>query len=402
METENIKPKHLKIVDLMKLSVRAFKVRPTRTLLTILGMSVGIGTVFFLISLGYGLQNILVGKLAPNEDSLKSLEVYYPGDGQLTLTRDVIAGTAAMPGVVRISPVAELSGDMDLDSLAGSIVMKVVDENYFNMAGQSVDVGSDDVSKGFIISSSALKLLGKAPDATVLNQNAAVTFQAGDASDAPQETTPTLPIVGIINDDNSVPYVYIDAKDITYQPTSFVRFFALASDYNRVDTLRTELVNQGFIISARIDVLTQARRITTAITIVLAVFGTAALIVSAIGMFNTMLISFMERIFEVGIMKSIGATSSDIRNLFLMESLIVGILGGVGGLLIGYLAGQIFNLGLNILAHYLGGQSVSLFAYPLSFILLIIVLSGIVGVVSGLWPARQAAKLSAREAFLRK
>ncbi len=401
MEPQNTKPKHLRIKDMLKLSVRAFKVRPTRTLLTILGMSVGIGTVFFLISLGYGLQNILVGKLAPNEDSLRSLEVYYPGDG-LTVTNAVIASTSAMENVSLVSPDAELSGDMKMDGLDGSIVVKVIDENYFRLSGQTVDVGSDDVTKGFIISSSALKLFNKLVDASVLGTQISADIQANDASSTVEGMTPVLPIVGIISDDNSVPYVYMDSKDLSYKPDSFVNFYVLAKDAGSVDPLRAKFVDQGFVISARIDLLTQAERITTAITIVLAVFGIAALVVSAIGMFNTMLISFMERIFEVGIMKSLGATASDIRNLFLTESLVVGLLGGVGGLLIGYLGGQAFNLGLNLLARYLGGQPVVLFAYPLDFILIIIVLSGVVGVISGLWPARQAAKLSAREAFLRK
>src|SRR5574338_309288 len=84
------KEHHLRTHDLLKLSVRAFKVRPLRTFLTILGMSVGIGTVFFLISLGYGLQYILLGKLAPSEESLQSLEAFYPGENDIQITPETI------------------------------------------------------------------------------------------------------------------------------------------------------------------------------------------------------------------------------------------------------------------------------------------------------------------------
>ena len=104
----------------------------------------------------------------------------------------------------------------------------------------------------------------------------------------------------------------------------------------------------------------------------------------------------------MGIMKSIGATASDIRNLFLMESLIIGLLGGIGGILIGVLGGEIFNLGLNFLANRLGGKPVSIFIYPTQFLIFIVVLSGIVGISSGFWPARKAALLSPKQAFLRK
>jgi len=110
----------------------------------------------------------------------------------------------------------------------------------------------------------------------------------------------------------------------------------------------------------------------------------------------------MERIFEVGIMKSIGATRIDILGLFLMESFIMGILGGVGGIAMGLVGGFLVNAGMNFLAKYLGGNPINLFIYSVKFMIFIILLSGVVGLLSGYWPARRAAKLSAREAFLRK
>jgi ABC-type antimicrobial peptide transport system permease subunit len=80
----------------------------------------------------------------------------------------------------------------------------------------------------------------------------------------------------------------------------------------------------------------------------------------------------------------------------------MGLLGGIGGLLLGYGLGTAVNAGMNLLAHYLGGKPLSLFIYPVQFVVLVVILSGIVGTMSGFWPARRAAKLSAREAFLRK
>src|SRR3989344_3416479 len=66
--------------DLIKLSLRVFRTKPTRTVLTILGMSVSIGTVVFLVSLGYGLQYILIGRLITSEDSLVTVEASYPSE----------------------------------------------------------------------------------------------------------------------------------------------------------------------------------------------------------------------------------------------------------------------------------------------------------------------------------
>ena len=67
------------------------------------------------------------------------------------------------------------------------------------------------------------------------------------------------------------------------------------------------------------------------------------MVVSAIGMFNTMTIALLERTREIGIIKSIGARRKDVANLFLIESGMLGILGGLGGILFGYLMGVIFN-----------------------------------------------------------
>ena len=138
------------------------------------------------------------------------------------------------------------------------------------------------------------------------------------------------------------------------------------------------------------------------ITAVLGVFGITALIVSAIGMFNTMIVGFLERTYEVGILKSIGATDRDVRNLFLMESTLMGFLGGLGGIVLGLAGGKFLNIGLSLLAVRLGGKPFELFITPLWFIVLIIILSLFIGLISGLWPAHRAAMLSPKEAFVKR
>ena len=81
---------HLRLADLFRLSLRVFRVRRMRTFLTILGISMGIGTVLFLVSLGYGLQYVLIGKLAATEDSLISLEAFYPAESNLNMNLDFV------------------------------------------------------------------------------------------------------------------------------------------------------------------------------------------------------------------------------------------------------------------------------------------------------------------------
>ena len=73
----------------------------------------------------------------------------------------------------------------------------------------------------------------------------------------------------------------------------------------------------------------------------LALLGLMALSVAALGMFNTLTVSLMERTHEVGLMKTMGMKSNEVRDLFMAESLIMGISGGVFGLIVGFILGKI-------------------------------------------------------------
>ena len=98
-------------------------------------------------------------------------------------------------------------------------------------------------------------------------------------------------------------------------------------------------------------------------------------------------------------MRAIGAARTDIRNLFLIESTLIGLIGGVFGILLGFFGAFVFNLGIKLLARILGGQSVDIFFTPLWFMLFIIIFSTSVGFVTGIFPARRAAKLNPLQAL---
>lgn len=401
---------HLRVADLFKLSLRVFRVRPLRTFLTILGISLGIGTVLFLVSLGYGLQFILIGKLAATEDSLISLETFYPLESNLNIFGSDLDKIIALKGAEEVSPIAEFAGEVKSDKLSGFILAKIVRPNYFRLSGLKPDTGSTftEGEKSMVVSNTTLKLLDLKEDESSLGKDISlrVFYQdqnSPDAGNAGQikvtDALYPLKIIGIVSDEFQPPFIIVPADSLPDKPPFYQRVFVKAKDIDSVDALREKLIEQGFLISARLDLVNQAKKIMTVITVILGIFGVTALLVSAIGMFNTMVIGFLERIFEVGIMKSIGATVQDIRNLFLMESLIIGLLGGLGGIAFGILSGQVFNLALNFLASYLGGKSVQLFIYPVRFLVFIIILSGLVGILSGFWPARRAAQLSPKQAF---
>lgn len=138
----------------------------------------------------------------------------------------------------------------------------------------------------------------------------------------------------------------------------------------------------------------------TAVTqAILGGIGSIALLVAAIGIANTMIMSTYERTREIGVMKVIGATVSDIRNLFLFEAGAIGLIGGVFGIAASYGISALINkLAANgDLGMFGGGQKISII--PPHVALLAMVFSALIGVVSGYFPARRATKLQAIEAI---
>jgi len=368
---------------------------------------VGIGTVVFLVSLGYGLQYILIGNLITSEDSLMTLEAAYPSESGKGIDLEKVAEIKTREEVDAVSPVTEFSGELSIAEGAPGIipVTRVVRASYFKFAGVYPDLGEvfDEDNPGVVLSAQALKLLGLTVDETIIGKEVTgkVYYPKPDGS-TEEVLISKLQIRGIITDENESPLAYVPYSSVTKEPTVLKSLLIKARNVDLVEPLRDKLEKEGFLISAKVDLVNQARKITNAITTVLMVFGTAALIVSAIGMFNTMIVGFLERIYEVGVMKSLGATDSDVQNLFLMESFIIGFLGGVSGVAIGMGGGALINFVMSTLSQNMGSKALTLFITPAWFAIATLVLSSCIGLISGYWPSRNASKLSPREAFVRK
>ena len=206
-------------------------------------------------------------------------------------------------------------------------------------------------------------------------------------------------IIGVVEED-SLSYVYIPfsaSKIVGIEDYSKLKV-KVDQDKN-LNIVRNAIIEKGFLVSALSDIIEQANQIFRIVQIILGSFGIVALIVSAIGMFNTMTITLLERTQEIGIMKALGATALDIWNMFLAESVIIGFVGGLGGIIIGFVGGELFNYGINVLASFLGGEAIDMFFTPLWFMLLIITFSTFVGFLTGFYPARRAAKINSLEAL---
>src|SRR3972149_9252879 len=107
----------MRFFDLLKLSLRMFKARTMRTLLTILGMSVGIAAIIFLVSFGYGLQQTLLQKITTS-DALVTLDVTLAKtDGAEKLDNAAIEARKAIPDIADVIPVLDLAGQGKFDDI---------------------------------------------------------------------------------------------------------------------------------------------------------------------------------------------------------------------------------------------------------------------------------------------
>jgi putative ABC transport system permease protein len=400
--------KRLRLKELLSLSLRTFRTKPQRAFLTIMGMSVGIATVLLLVSLGYGLQYILIGKLMTTQDSLITMEVSYPTESNIIIKKSLVDNLKMYENVSEVSPVAEFPGEISEDGSSSLLIdTRIVEPAYFRLTGLLPNIGTypKEAEKGLVASSQTLVPLGFTIDDTALSKhlNFKVFYQDNEKNTSEEsDSVVPLKISGVINDESMPPTAIIFANSITKEPPFYHKMLVKAKNIDVVESLRDRLLGEGFLVSARIDLVTQARKITNILTMILGVFGVTALIVSAIGMFNTMLVGFLERIYEVGVLKSLGATDYDVRNLFLVEATAMGLLGGFGGIAIGIGLGKIFNLILSIFSTRFGGESIKLFMTPWFFVFLILIFSVVIGFISGWWPAHRASGLSPKEAFTKR
>lgn len=176
------------------------------------------------------------------------------------------------------------------------------------------------------------------------------------------------------------------------------------SDMSKVAEVRAAIEGMGFFADSLMDVVNEANKQMGTMQSVLAGIGAISLLVAAIGITNTMVMSIYERTREIGVMKVIGASVAEIRKIFLTEAVLIGLMGGTLGIafsfvisaLLNQLLGSAFQSNMGAFSDG-GGVSVSLI--PIWLVAAAFVFSGAIGLVAGYYPAKRATKLSAIEAI---
>ena len=386
-----------------------FKTNPARTWLTILGMGVGTGAVVTLVGLGFGLQNIILEQIVLG-DTLRSLNVTPPPARSVTLNPQTVQEFFEIERVKDVAPLASFEANITFEGYTGSTFLQGANPNYFGYTGTKETVGRlfledtlDEDRNSVILSSAMLKLFEVEDPETAIGKQ--VSFKVFVPNENTGETIETefkkrYTIVGISSEE-SRPGAILLLDELSSQilVEEYERVQVLVDSADYLDPVTAAIVERGFGVTALSKTVDQAKKIFQGIQGVLAVFGGIALVVSAIGMFNTMTVTLLERTGEIGIMRTLGASSNDIKILFISEAVVVGFLGGVVGILIGVGIGFSLNTMVNILATSNGGKAVALFAYPPVFIMFIAGFSAVVGFLTGVFPATRAAGLNPLDAI---
>lgn len=399
----------MRLQDLAQLSTRMFKTNPLRTWLTILGMGVGTGAVVVLVGLGFGLQQIILEQIVFGE-TLLSLGVSATGAQNLKLDTETVAKFEAMPDVQDAAPLARFPALITFKGLTGNVFIQGVEPPYLRYAGVTATFGTvfTDADAGdtnsVMLSPAVLKLFGIEDGESFVGQKVAfrILIPAEDGSKTNTEIVIDKEYTvrgitkeeGVLNAMMMLPelrnYVGID---------EYERVQVRVKSSESLGIVEKSLIEEGYRVTALSKTVEQASKIFQGIQIVLATFGGIALLVSAIGMFNTMTVTLLERTKEIGIMRTIGASPNDVKYLFVSESVVVGFMGGLTGVAMGVALGLAVNLFLNLVAGQFGGKSVALFSFPLWFLAFIIIFSAVVGYLTGIFPARRASSLNPLDAI---
>jgi putative ABC transport system permease protein len=172
-----------------------------------------------------------------------------------------------------------------------------------------------------------------------------------------------------------------------------------SSIYVRVEEMedltpvREKIEAMGVGVFALADELDEIKRAFLIMDSLLGAIGTIALIIAALGIINTMLMSILERTREIGVMKAVGGSENEIRFIFFVEAACIGLVGAVFGLLLGWVVTRIANQVMNTMVLPDNQGPVDLFYFPLWLILGAIGFSVLVSLAAGLYPAIRAARI---------
>jgi putative ABC transport system permease protein len=423
----------MKLNDIMSMSFSSLTHRKLRSWLTVLGIVVGVAAVVALVSIGEGLQQSVqnqLGRLGANIITV-TLGFERAGGGfgfggerargslSANLTESDIRTIRTTPGVQYVDGIVSGRADVSFEGGTASQSITGVDTSvwkymittnlesgrYLSSGDVSVAVIGNSVAHGLykhdIQLNNIIMIAGHNFRVVGILQAGTGGFGGGGGGGGG---------IYISKDDARRVITNLDLSSNQYSSIS-VQTSQSADVQTVVNQITSNLLltrhvtsnTQDFTVTSSLSLQQSLSTVTQTITYFLAGIAGISLFVGGIGIANTMFMSVIERTRQIGVLKSLGTTNSEVMKLFLAESGLLGLIGGVIGVILGVV--------LSALISELGGGGLGLFRAPGAgsngmqtvikpeILLIAIGFSVFIGAISGLFPARRAANLQPVEAL---
>lgn len=410
----------MNLVESLRVALRALVANKLRSALTMLGMIIGVGAVIALMSVGKGAQVTVTSQIQGMGTNLlfvtpgsRSQGGVRMGQGTApTLTvedADAIGDPINVPTASAVAPEGMsfsqvIAGPQNTNTRIVGVTPAYEEVRNFQVAEgefisrQHLDAKSNVAVLGANVASD---LFG---DADPIGQNVRIdrlNFRVigimeakGSQALGNQDDIVLVPLTTQLSKLNrqrtvrgapNVTTIYVQVADEKLMNDAVEQIGALLRQRHRV-------TEDDFTVRSQDDLLSVANQITGVMTLLLGSIAGISLVVGGIGIMNIMLVSVTERTREIGIRKAVGARGRDILTQFLIEAMVVSLLGGSVGILLGTgLSGLIGNISL-------GGQPLRT-VVSADAVLLAVGVSAAIGIFFGIYPATRAAKLNPIEAL---
>ncbi|MBU2598730.1 MAG: ABC transporter permease [Actinobacteria bacterium] len=433
----------MKFPDLIRIVIKNLKRMKLRTALTVIGVIVGTAAIVTLVGIGIGFQKSITSQFE-EMGMVKTIVVFPESMGrafamspttegkheeEMVLDDKAIKKIEKIEGVEGVSPVLLLTnaklqiGNYISQASLMSVNDDMMKQDWYNMesgeilkekdlrainVGNKVDKTFYNVNTGKSVSE--IELLGEK------GKLIAEKYSEGGVTSV---TKFPVKIVGILKelgpDDDLRIYIPFELAKRLEKMTGGALFAAKEGEYTqlmvfaesveKVDRITEKLNEMGFTAMSAKQMLGVISTIFLILRAVLGVLGAIALFVAAIGIVNTLVMSIYERFREIGIMKAIGASNKDISKIFLYEAGSIGFMGGVLGVITGFILGKVLNAVASYFINIASSEGYSpfagmnLFEVPLWLFFGTILFAIVIGIIAGVYPARRAARLDPIDAL---
>ena len=398
-----------RLFEAFKMSLLAMRAHKMRTLLTMLGIIIGIASVVSVVGLGKGSQAQILSNISSLGTNTITVTDGYPyGDPRRqynddNLTPQDAQAVADQPYVVSVSPQLNSNMNVRYRNIQEAASISGVGKDYLDVSGEKLALG-----QGFDEQS----ILRRTQD-IIIDDNANKTFFPDNANPIGEVLLiGSVPgrVIGVLEPNDGGFRRSVDSPTL-YMPyttmmsrligSAYIESFVALIDNNissaAAESAIAELMTSrhgtdDFRIRNSDSIRQTIESTTAAMTLLISSIAIISLIVGGIGVMNIMLVSVTERTNEIGVRMAVGARQSDIMQQFLIEAVLVCILGGLLGIGMAFAIGELINR--------VGGDSFKVI-YSSTSIIAAFVCSTLIGVVFGFLPARNAAKLDPVEALSR-